>query len=276
MKKSLHSLLTAAMFAAAVTTSAGGLATAPNASAAPAEDDLTRLTETEPQDVYGPPSWFSETEPAATTTENPFLTAVPLYGPPSWEKTIAPITDTTTTTRPIMTEVPLYGPPRWDETIAPVTDTTTTTMPIMTVVPLYGPPSWDETIAPVTDITTTTMPVMTNAPLYGPPWVLFEKGDINYDKKLNAADLSLLKRAVLNDSYDEATRRLGDLNEDGKLDKADVKEMIRRLTGAPEKDPDETDVTTTATDATVPPRSETTTDPYLDIPMPLYGPPTAY
>ena len=55
-----------------------------------------------------------------------------------------------------------------------------------------------------------------------------------------------------------------------------VKEMIRRLTGAPEKDPDETDVTTTATDATVPPRSETTTDPYLDIPMPLYGPPTAY
>ena len=218
MKKSLHSLLTAAMFAAAVTTSAGGLATAPNASAAPAEDDLTRLTETEPQDVYGPPSWFSETEPAATTTENPFLTAVPLY----------------------------------------------------------GPPRWDETIAPVTDITTTTMPVMTNAPLYGPPWVLFEEGDINYDKKLNAADLSLLKRAVLNDSYDEATRRLGDLNEDGKLDKADVKEMIRRLTGAPEKDPDETDVTTTATDATVPPRPETTTDPYLDIPMPLYGPPTAY
>lgn len=247
MKKSLHSLLTAAMFAAAVTTSAGGLATAPNASAAPAEDDLTRLTETEPQDVYGPPSWFSETEPAATTTENPFLTAVPLYGPPSWEKTIAPITGTTTTALPIMTEVPLYGPPRWDETIAPVTD-----------------------------ITTTTMPVMTNAPLYGPPWVLFEEGDINYDKKLNAADLSLLKRAVLNDSYDEATRRLGDLNEDGKLDKADVKEMIRRLTGAPEKEPDETDVTTTATDATVPPRSETTTDPYLDIPMPLYGPPSAY
>ena len=66
------------------------------------------------------------------------------------------------------------------------------------------------------------------------------------------------------------------LNEDGKLDKADVKEMIRRLTGAPEKDPEETDVTTTATDATVPPRPETTTDPYLDIPMPLYGPPTAY
>ena len=247
MKKSLHSLLTAAMFAAAVTTSAGSIANAPNASAAPAEDDLTRLTETEPQDVYGPPSWFSETEPAATTTENPFLTAVPLYGPPRLDETIAPITDTTTTTRPIMTEVPLYGPPHWFTDTE--TEATTTTTDVTTIIP---------------------------QPAYGPPYVLFEKGDLNGDRVINAQDLTLLKRAVLYDNLDSLWRPLGDLNDDGAVDKKDVKEMIRRLTGAPEKDPDETDVTTTATDATVPPKPETTTDPYWDYPMPLYGPPTAY
>ena len=100
------------------------------------------------------------------------------------------------------------------------------------------------------------------------------KGDLNGDRVLNAKDLTVLKRAVLYDNLDSFWRPLGDLNDDGAVDKKDVKELIRRLTGAPEEDPEETDVTTTGTDATVPPRPETTTDPYWDYP--LYGPPSAW
>ena len=193
MKKSLHSLLTAAMFAAAVTTSAGGISNTQNASAAPAENDLiTETTEPIPQPDYGPPHWFTDTETEATLT------------------------------------------------------------------------------------TTTDVTAEIQQPVYGPPYVLFEKGDLNGDRVLNAKDLTLLKRAVLYDNLDSFWRPLGDLNDDGAVDKKDVKELIRRLTGAPEEDPEETDVTTTGTDATVPPRLETTTDPYWDYPMPLYGPPTAY
>ena len=238
MKKSLHSLLTAAMFAAAVTTSAGGISNTQNASAAPAENDLITETTTEPQCVYGPPEWFtSESELTDITGTEP----QDVYGPPpSFTESE---TTSVTSTEPI--PQPEYGPPYWETEI-----------------------SGDETA-----VTTTETMV---APVYGPPYVLFEKGDLNGDRILNAKDLTLLKRAVLYDNLDSLWRPLGDLNYDGAVDKKDVKELIRRLTGAPEEDPEETDVTTTGTDATVPPRPETTTDPYWDYPMPLYGPPTAY
>ena len=238
MKKSLHSLLTAAMFAAAVTTSAGGISNTQNASAAPAENDLITETTTEPQCVYGPPEWFtSESELTDITGTEP----QDVYGPPpSFTESE---TTSVTSTEPI--PQPEYGPPYWETEI-----------------------SGDETA-----VTTTETMV---APVYGPPYVLFEKGDLNGDRILNAKDLTLLKRAVLYDNLDSFWRPLGDLNDDGAVDKKDVKELIRRLTGAPEEDPDETDVTTTGTDATVPPRPETTTDPYWDYPMPLYGPPSAW
>ncbi len=240
MKKSLHSLLTAAMFAAAVTTSAGGISNTQNASAAPAENDLITETTTEPQCVYGPPEWFtSESELTDITGTEP----QDVYGPPGWFSETETITDVTRNDPPTV-----YGPPHW------FTDTET-----------------EATLTTTTDVTAEIQ-----QPAYGPPYVLFEKGDLNGDRVLNAKDLTLLKRAVLYDNLDSFWRPLGDLNDDGAVDKKDVKELIRRLTGAPEEDPEETDVTTTGTDATVPPRPETTTDPYWDYPMPLYGPPTAY
>ncbi len=214
MKKSLHSLLTAAMFAAAVTTSAGGISNTQNASAAPAENDLITETTTEPQDVYGPPGWFSETETITDVTRNDPPTA---YGPPHW------FTDTETEAM------------------------TTTTTDVTAEIP---------------------------QPAYGPPWMFAEPGDLNYDFKLDARDLTLLKRYLLEGEINDRIDRLANVNQDGKIDKEDVKELIRRLTGAPEEDPEETDVTTTGTDATVPPRPETTTDPYWDYP--LYGPPSAW
>ena len=81
MKKNFQSLLTAAIFAAAVSTSAGGVIT-PQFASAEGADDITTV----PQTTYGPPGWWM-TEPDDTTTE-------PLMP----EGTVPIITTTTTTT----------------------------------------------------------------------------------------------------------------------------------------------------------------------------------
>ncbi len=234
MKKSLHSLLTAAMFAAAVTTSAGSVANAPNASAAPAENDLITETTTEPQCVYGPPEWFtSESELTDITGTEP----QDVYGPPGWFSETETMTDVTRNDPPTV-----YGPPHW------FTDT--------------------ETEAATT--TTTDVTVDIPQPAYGPPWMFAEPGDLNYDFTLDARDLTLLKRYLLEGEINDRIDRLANVNQDGKIDKEDVKELIRRLTGRPEDEelPEETTtavVTDTTTDTTI-----TTTV------MPLYGPPSAW
>ena len=234
MKKSLHSLLTAAMFAAAVTTSAGGISNTQNASAAPVENDLITETTTEPQCVYGPPEWFtSESELTDITGTEP----QDVYGPPSWFSETETITDVTRNDPPTA-----YGPPHW------FTDTET-----------------EATLTTTTDVT-----VEIPQPAYGPPWMFAEPGDLNYDFKLDARDLTLLKRYLLEGEINDRIDRLANVNQDGKIDKEDVKELIRRLTGRPEDEelPEETTtavVTDTTTDTTI-----TTTV------MPLYGPPSAW
>ena len=234
MKKSLHSVLTAAMFAAALTTSAGGSAV-PAQGAAPAEAGLMELTEREPQDVYGPPSWF-ETEPEKTEMTEPVTQ--PAYGPPVWLET-----EPETTVTDIEPQ-PDYGPPHWD----PLTETTAET-------------------------TITTEPIP--QPAYGPPWMFAAPGDLNYDFSLDARDLTLLKRYLLSGKMDDASYRLANVNGDGEIDKKDVKELIRMLTGKPE-DEDDPDVTTTAATQTATTETvTTTTDPYWNVPVPLYGPPSA-
>ncbi len=111
----------------------------------------------------------------------------------------------------------------------------------------------------------------TEAAIYGPPWIMAAPGDMNYDFRLDATDLTLLKQLLLEErSYEQSDTRLGDVNQDGDIDKADVKELIRRLTGRPEDEdlPEETTtavVTDTTTDTTI-----TTTV------MTLYGPPPAW
>lgn len=256
MKKSLHSILTAAMFAAAVTTSVGS----PTVSAQPgasSEAGLMLETEREQQGAYGPPNWYT-TEPEKTELTMPITQ--PAYGPPLWSETESELTRLTETE-----PQDVYGPPSW------FTETETTTITDVTsdIPPtVYGPPYWQ------TDLTTTTVTDPIPQPAYGPPWVFAEIGDINYDWELDARDLTMLKRALLEDKSSDVIKRLGDLNGDGTVDKEDVKALIRKLTGKPETE-DEPEVTTTpvATTGTV---ASTTTDPWTNYTVPLYGPPKAW
>lgn len=82
MKKTLQSTLTAALFAAAISSSTGGTLSPQLANAV---DDITTVPET----TYGPPGWMMTTEEPEDTGTTPLITAgtVPIY-----------TEDTTTTT----------------------------------------------------------------------------------------------------------------------------------------------------------------------------------
>ena len=126
------------------------------------------------------------------------------------------------------------------------------------------------------------------APLYGPPPVGKALGDINQDMEIDVRDVTLLKQLLLRENGvfylmfkgdrdkngrieewefpDDDPREfyLGDLNQDRTVDKADVQEMIRRLTGAP-KEEEEPIVTTMTVETEVEMTSQT-----------AYGPPPAW
>lgn len=208
MKKSLHSILTAAMFAAAVTTSLSDPAASAQAKINPAEESLMDETWREQQGAYGPPNWFTETELTEMTTTEP----QDVYGPPSW-----------------FTE------------------------------PTDEPAS------------TTTSAETYPEPVYGPPWIFAKKGDMNYDRVLNARDVTQLKRAILTGEFSDAEDYLADVNNDGLIDQEDVKALIRQLTGKPE-DGEENAVTTFITNST----DTTTTTVTTPMTYVLYGPPPAY
>ena len=162
---------------------------------------------------------------------------------------------------------PAYGPPVWLETEPETTVTDIEPQPD------YGPPHWDPLTETTAETTITTEPIP--QPAYGPPWMFAAPGDLNYDFSLDARDLTLLKRYLLSGKMDDASYRLANVNGDGEIDKKDVKELIRMLTGKPE-DEDDPDVTTTAATQTATTETvTTTTDPYWNVPVPLYGPPSA-
>ena len=196
------------------------------------EPEQPELTDPEPQDVYGPPNWYT------TDSEG------------------NPVTD--------IEPQPDYGPPHWESETSTTAETTIFTEPITQ--PAYGPPYWETTVTEIIP-----------QPAYGPPWMFAEPGDLNYDFQLDARDLTLLKRYLLEGEINDHIDRLANVNHDGKIDKEDVKELIRKLTGKPE-DEEEPDVTTTATTATTQTADTetTTTDPWENYPLPLYGPPAAY
>ena len=116
--------------------------------------------------------------------------------------------------------------------------------------------------------------------LYGPPPRDCVLGDMNLDGEIDVRDLSALKKVILsteehkyrlNDYGDPdgdgsgfGTNAIGDLNQDMVVDKADVQEMIRRLTGAP-KDEDDPIVTTMTVETEVETMTQTS-----------YGPPPAW
>lgn len=113
------------------------------------------------------------------------------------------------------------------------------------------------------------------APLYGPPWVFASLGDVNYDNSIDARDVTLLKRSILEENFRESDLYLGDLNNDGSLDKEDVQALIRMLTGKPE-DEDEPAETTTITETTLTNTDVTTTTTLPVTIHTLYGPPPAW
>ncbi|MBR5363791.1 MAG: dockerin type I repeat-containing protein [Oscillospiraceae bacterium] len=105
MKKTLQSKLTAALFAAAISTS-GGTLSPQLARAADAADDVTTV----PQTTYGPPVWMMTTDESDTTTTTA-TTEMPIFS------TEAPTVTMTTST----TGEPAFG------TEAPTVTMTTTT-----------------------------------------------------------------------------------------------------------------------------------------------------
>ena len=238
MKKTLQTLMTAAVFAAAL--GAGANDTLSAAQALSTEADFLGGAETGlPQPVYGPP------EVMLTTTETE-QTLVPDGTAPFY-----PETDTTTTAFagtaviPIATTLGLAG-------TAPVPQDTDTTC--TTTVTLEG-------TAPLPDDELVTGGVM---PVYQEP------GDANQDGSLDARDVSLLKQYLLANGNTSSYADTLDVNLDGNIDKQDVKALIRLLTGKPEEE-DEPQQTA----APVDPEQKTTTTTFTTT-CPLYGPPPAW
>ena len=113
MKKTVQSMMTAAMFAAAASAALSAMPESSQAEAA--ESGYINATQTEIQDVYGPPPMFETEETEIiqeettdlTTSYDPSVMIMPvLYGPPITEETTQ---ETTALTDP--EPEPLYGPP---------------------------------------------------------------------------------------------------------------------------------------------------------------------
>ena len=238
MKKSLQSKLTAALFAAAISTS-GGTLSPQLANAFGSDTDITTVPET----TYGPPVWMTTTEDTEETTTE-FMR----------EGTVVTYEETTTTS--MTEELCLRG------TVTTVEETTTEPEPIQ----LAG-----EATIPTTTVTTDNLVTAGVVPIFA------EAGDSDYNGSIDARDLTMLKQYLLNQNY-ARTLGGGpdpyDVNGDGAIDKNDVKALIRLLTGKPEDDDEATGTTTTA--VTTDTSTDTSTTTFTTYPVCLYGPPKAF
>ena len=132
-------------------------------------------------------------------------------------------------------------------------------------------------------VSETTIPTTTTEVLYGPPWVFYKTGDATMDDKIDARDLTVIKRAALlgrEASYDTSVPSvnltnygIADVNHDDVVDKEDVKQFMEQQLGIPPKE-EESVTTTTVTqnpdDDDIISSLETTTATTV---MLLYGPP---
>lgn len=245
MKKTVQTIMTAAVFAAALGAGANDTLSSAQSVSFGAELDYLggEVTTMLPQPVYGPPEMM-------LTTEETEQMLVPEGTAPFYPETTTEATSTLalagTSVIPIATTLGLAG-------TAPVPqDTTTTTC---TTVGLDG-------TAPIPDGELVTGGVMS---------IYHEPGDTNQDGSLDARDVSLLKQYLLANGDLQSYAGNLDVNLDGKFDKQDVKALIRLLTGKPEsedEEPQQTDVTG------YPIYPETTTT--VTTICPLYGPPPAW
>ena len=127
MKKTLQSKLTAALFAAALSSGTGG-AFSPQANAIGSEADITTV----PQTTYGPPA-MTTTDTTMTTTESlVFGTETPTVTTPTTTESLIYGTETPTVTTPTTTESLIYG----TETPTVTTPTTTEELMVGGVVPI--------------------------------------------------------------------------------------------------------------------------------------------
>lgn len=233
MKITLQSLLTAAVFASSLGT---GLSDA--FAVQSYNDDITQV----PQPTYGPPVF--------TQTETDDLCC----------KTTSQIVYGTTVTTPTTTTSTSDRYPDFTGTVTMPTTTTTTTTTSR----------YPEFIGTVTTPTTTTVP--TTAEFAGATHPItmphFSPADVNADEIIDARDVSMLKRDILNGNSFYGN----DINQDGVINKEDVKALIRLLTGKPE-DEDEP-ITTDIRDQNNPAvTSVTTTAEFIQT---SYGPPPAW
>lgn len=63
-------------------------------------------------------------------------------------------------------------------------------------------------------------------------YILFDKGDVNADGEITAADARLILRAAAKlENLDEEQKKEADVNDDGKITAADAREVLRKSSG---------------------------------------------
>lgn len=274
MKKTNATMLTAAMFAAAVNLVPGSA------------DASSALLKTDP---------LIESNVQATTTEvmNTYTT---VYGPPWMLRTTTVADDEDEPIRQSLKTQPAYGPPiNYGTTTEPdepyIVPVTTTVNPVTTMAPLYGPPWVFGTTTTATYDPYDVVP----QPAYGPPMMM--RGDLTNDGRVNAFDLVEAKRLLLNMDENELFEkfRAADFNRDDRFSMADIIGLNRFLLGDKEGydekiddegnpvvttttfDSDENEKTTTKTTSTttfMPDDKRTTVT--TEVFAPLYGPPWVF
>lgn len=186
MKKTVKTLMTAAVFAAAIGTIPSG--TAENSSATDYNPVLDEW-----QGVYGPPP--------VTTTLAETTNLQTAYG------TYTPVESETTAFNPEqMTTVAVYGPPiAWNTTTAPISETETTPVPTVPV-PVYGPPTaWigdlnDDNRVDVFDMVELRKAYVNY--MNGSGSINFYRADINQDGVIGISDLVMLQNYILGNIKD--------------------------------------------------------------------------
>lgn len=262
MKKTEKTVLTAALFAAAlnmipsgagdVTTSAS--ATDYNPAAPPIAYDPSAE---EIQDVYGPPIWETTTAAPPIAYDPNNAVEVPVYGPPvSWTTTETELTTQTTTATTEPMPVPVYGPPiSWTTTGTELTTQTSTTTKTQT--------SSGLTLA----TTTNTIPVA----VYGPPIAWY--GDINADGRIDVFDMIELRKLYINSTSNGEKAYRADVNQDGDIGMADLVMLNNYLLGKIDDFSDPLPEPKPTTAVSYEPTITTSTEP---IPQTEYGPPIAF
>ena len=197
MKKTLRTVLTAAIFAAANMSAIPSMAAVDGSGQQEEEgsntvglsfEDWVRMTEQPTYDLYGVPPMF-----------DPNDTDITEWLDQPWDFSDLEKTVTTVTTTSV--PAPVYGP-------APTTT--------------VSDADWDTV---VTTLTTSVIP----QPAYGAPE--FFTGDANTDGAIDSFDVITLRRMLVSGEGSGSARYYGDMNHDGKINVADLILLQRYLLG---------------------------------------------